>query len=124
MSRFSKPVRYSSTAAYWAATHFVGLLHDVGSGNTRMAAVGADERREHAHGCRLTGTVRAKDTEHGALGNREADIGHRYGLAELLDEALGLHRVRHGCLRSSRRPGYERLPHGLRASSLLANAFG
>ena len=92
MTRFSSPVRFSSTAAYWPARPIRGaqrarVADDVEAGDARRAGVGRQQRGEDAHRGRLAGAVGAEHAEHGAGRGLEVDAVERAHVAERLDEA-------------------------------------
>jgi hypothetical protein len=68
-----------------------GLADDVVPGHLRVAGVGPRERREHAHGGRLSCAVRAEEAEDLALAHGEANAVERLdrlrvGLLEPVDD--------------------------------------
>jgi hypothetical protein len=80
------------------AAHLARFAAQVGSGDRRLAAVGLDERRQHAQGRGLAGSIRAEEAEDLPLGDLEVDAADRvHGLlaaavagAERLPQSLGL----------------------------------
>ena len=94
-TRFSRPVRSSSTDASWpvrltSAADRVGLADDVVAEHARAAGVGAQQRGEHADRRRLAGAVGAEHAVDRAARDGEVDAVDRARLAERLDEAGGL----------------------------------
>ena len=108
MIRFSRPVRFSSTAAYCPARpmrvrDLLRLLADVEAEHLGATAVGLQDRRENAHRRGLAGSVGSEQAEHGAGRDRQVDTVECDDVAEALDEALGVDRwLVHG-LQPSRR---------------------
>ena len=102
MSRFSKPVRFSSTAAYWPVRPIRSRSRS-GSRRTSTPAtraralVGLEERRQDPDGGRLAGAVRAEEPEDGPGRDVQVDAAERLdvpvALAEppCLDGGLGRH---------------------------------
>src|SRR5690606_877256 len=68
----------------------IGLADDIVPEHPRGAAVGAEQRGEHADGGGLAGAVRAEDAVDGSGTDREVDAVHGAGAAERLDEGGGL----------------------------------
>ncbi len=93
MSRFSWPVRFSSTAAYWPARPICernsrGVLRRRRARDAGGAGVGREQRREDSHRGGLAGAVRAEDAEHAAFGRGEVDAAKGLHVAERLLEAF------------------------------------
>ena len=77
--RCSRPVRSGSSAASWSAAPIVfltsgPLLHDVEASDPRRARGRRQERREHQHGRRLAGAVRARGSRRSRPGSTERSI--------------------------------------------------
>ena len=92
MTRFSSPVSSSSTAAYWPGEADLlaqrgRVAHHVEAGDPGAAGVGLQQGRQHAHGGRLPGAVRAEQAEDGALLDLEIDAVERADVAERLDQS-------------------------------------
>jgi hypothetical protein len=68
----------------------VGLADHVEAADAGVSAVRAQQGGQDAHGRRLAGPVRAEQAEDRALADGQVDPGERRGLAEPLDQALGL----------------------------------
>ena len=89
MSRFSKPVRFSSTAAYWPArpmrprSALASRLH-VQAGDARGARVGLEQGGEDADGGRLARRRWAEQAQHGS------GLGAQVHAAEGVHLAVGL----------------------------------
>ena len=101
IQRFSRPVRFSSTAAYCPERPITlrtacASLHDVEIADAGAPGVRLEERGEDPHGRRLAGPVRAEQPEDGPLGHLEIDAVERPHLglprAVDLDEPLCLDR--------------------------------
>jgi hypothetical protein len=80
--RFSRPVRFSSTAAYWPARpirsrSFAASRDDVEPGDARVPRVGLQQRRQDADDRRLARAVRPEQAEHGARSDVEIDARER-----------------------------------------------
>ena len=93
-ARFSRPVRFSSTAAYWPASPMLartvcGSSLHVDAEHAGGAAVGPQQRGEHAHDGGLAGTVGPEQAEHLALRHLERDALDRLDVAEALHQAVG-----------------------------------
>ena len=93
-TRFCRPVRSSSTEAYWPVRPIAARTRSA-SRTTSKPATGRARRRaqqggEDADGGGLAGAVGAEHAEHGARGDGEVDALQRPRLPEALDEALGL----------------------------------
>ena len=101
MTRFSRPVIISSTAADWPARPIMRRTA-IGSRTTscavdaQRAAVGLDERRHHADEGGLAGAVGAEDGHRLARRQGEGQFGERLDLPERLGEAVGLDERVHG----------------------------
>ena len=99
MWMFSRPVRFSSTAAYWPASPMVRRTASawVTTSRPRTAAasrVGTEDGGEDAHDGRLARPVRSEQPEHGAGLHLKGDAVERPDVAarEDLDQVVGLHR--------------------------------
>ena len=95
MSRFSKPVRFSSTAAYWPARPIRErsarrIVDHVEARDPGAAAARRQERRQDPHGGRLTGPVRAQQPEHGPGLDPQVDAAQRLDVAVGLAQPLSL----------------------------------
>src|SRR3954462_6979412 len=106
MTRFSSPVRCSSTAAYWPARPMrarrAGASEtaarpagpgwrggdDVEAGDAGAAGVGLEQCRQDADGRRLARAVGAEHAEHGARGDRQLDAVERARGPEGLHERI------------------------------------
>ena len=92
--RFSRPVRFSSTAAYWPASPIeartaLRVLRDVDAEHAGVARVGPQQRREHAHrrwSCRRRWARAARAP---ALRHLERDALDRLDVAEALHQVVG-----------------------------------
>ena len=92
-TRFSRPVRFSSTAAYWPGeadplAQLGGVADDVEAGHARGAGVGLEQRGEHAHrasSCPRRWGRAARARVPG--GGVEVDAVERAHVAERLHEA-------------------------------------
>ena len=111
MVRFSRPVRFSSTAAYWPASPILvaqlrRLAHGVEAGHAGLAAIGGQQRGEDAHDRRLAGPVGAEQAEHGAGAGVEVDPGQglhvTVGLVEVPRDDGGLGARAHASTDTSR----------------------
>ena len=94
ISRFSRPVRFSSTAARLSREpdpkpQGLGVAHDVAAGHRRRAPVGQEQRRQDADAGRLAGAVGPEQAEDRPLGDLEVDALERVDLAKALCELLG-----------------------------------
>ena len=94
-TRFSVAERVSSTEAYCPVTPMswrtiCGSRGHVVAEDAGGAAVGAQQRREHADGGGLAGAVRSEDAVDGAGLHAEVDAVDRPVVAEHLHESLGL----------------------------------
>jgi len=76
--------------------HLMSLAPDVISAHPCLPAVRAQQGGQDPDRGRLSGTVRPKDPQDGALAGDEINPRQRGRLAEPLDQAAGLDRVRHG----------------------------
>ena len=72
------------------AAHRIGLAHDVVAEHARLAAVRAQQRREHPDRRGLAGAVRAEHAVDGAAAHGQVDAVDGPDRAEDLDEAGGL----------------------------------
>ena len=101
ISRFSRPVSSSSTAANWPASP-IRRRTASGSATTSWPStlarppVGLQQRGEDAHERRLAGAVGAEQAEHGAGLDLEVEAVERDDVAEGLPHALGEDRGRAG----------------------------
>ena len=101
MVRFSRPVRFSSTAAYWPASPMrvrtrSACGHDVVARGRSPPGVGAQDGGEDAHRRGLAGPVGAEQAEDGALLDGEAHAVEGAHLpAEGLVQVVGLDGVGH-----------------------------
>ena len=105
-TRFSVPVRSSSTEAYCPVRltrpRTASASRTTSWPKTRASpAVGAQQGGEHPHRGGLAGAVRAEHAVDRAGGHGQVDAVHRPGVAERLDQARGLDgeagcRVAHG----------------------------
>ena len=101
MVRFSRPVRFSSTAAYWPASPksgrtAVALATTSWPSTSAVPAVGLEYRGEDPNDGRLAGAVRSEEAEDRALLDLEADAVERSdtaleGLLEILHTYCGRH---------------------------------
>jgi hypothetical protein len=92
-SRFSWPVRASSTAAYWPVRPMrarapLGLLEDVDPVDLGATGVGQEQRREDADGSGLAGSVWSENPEDLAPLDVEVDAAERLGVSEALGQSL------------------------------------
>ena len=99
ISRFSRPVSVSSTAANCPAVpmHRRTAISSFTTSNpdTRGATVGLQQGGEDAHEGGLAGTVRAEQRQHASLVDLEVDAHHRDRVAERLRDAFHLDDRRH-----------------------------
>jgi hypothetical protein len=75
--------------------HLVGLRDDVVAADGGVALVGAQQGGEDPHRGGLAGAVGAEDGQHRPGAGRQLGAGQGCGLAEALDQAFRLDRVRH-----------------------------
>ena len=100
ISRFSKPVRYSSTAAYWPVSPIVARTSSA-SRTTSSPATSARPASATssvvriAHDGGLPGAVGPEQPEHRALGHGQVHAVEGGGRAEALHQALDDDRVGH-----------------------------
>ena len=100
MSRFSNPVRCSSTAAFCPDRPITrrsarASADDVVPGDGGPAGVRDEQRGQDPHGGGLAGAVGAEQAQHGARRDLEVQAVQGHHVAVLLDQAFGLDRVRH-----------------------------
>ena len=98
MRRFSSPVRFSSTAAYWPARPMrsrtaLRISRHIDAEHRRDARVGREDRRQDTNRRGLAGAVGPEQTEHGAGRHREIDAVERDDVAEALLESLHEDRI-------------------------------
>ena len=94
ISRFSRPVSSSSTAAYCPVTPMrrrtsCGWLYHVEPGHRGRSGIWLRERGENAHGGGLAGAVRAEHAENLSFLEREIEATQRAGFPEPFFESLG-----------------------------------
>jgi hypothetical protein len=71
--------------------HELRVVAHVDAEHARRAVVGTQQRREHAHGRGLAGTVGPEEPEHLTLAHLERDPLHGFDVTEPLHEVVGDH---------------------------------
>ena len=136
-SRFSRPVRNSSSPAYWPVTPIrrrtrSASATDVEAVDQHTTSVGTDERGEDSDQGRLAGAVVAEHSERRALWGGEVDSGEGVEVAEadvhVLDQhGRDAHDLRSGVVPAQHGPSSlavleQQVPCDVAASSPVSSA--